>query len=163
MGFLDRLRTKTTPALDEPATGLGDASPTHYLTDNPEAEAPSDPWRHGFTRRRFIQGGAAVALGCAELSNQLITMSEFGRRIAQNNNNGTDHGDGNCMFMLGGGVRGGEVYTTLPGLDDDQRGDLRSVIDYRQVLGEWMTTQGEAASVNDVFPGFDYSPLGFTR
>lgn len=445
MGFLDRLHTKTAPALGEPATGLGDASSTHYLTDDPEADSPTDPWRHGFTRRRFIQGGAAVALGCAELSNQLITstlsfrpafaqtaddvktlvvlflrggidglnvcvphgdpvyydkrpnlaiprgelldlndgmfglnpalgplmdlwnsgslaiahaaghtdhhnrshfeamrlmetagsgtgyldrymqlraertafasvaidgklpmsmdggapelalgsgiesfrlrgpdsddlarvirtmydpldhpasaqvastmsaldtaqmladagytpangaqypdgglgnklrevarlvksdvglqvaaidaggfdthtnerpdldrhlteiagalaafatdlgddlsnvslitMSEFGRRIEQNNNNGTDHGRGNCMFMLGGGIKGGKVYTTWPGLDDDDGGDLKSVVDYRQVLGEWMTTQGGLGSVSEVFPGFDYSPLGFT-
>jgi uncharacterized protein (DUF1501 family) len=445
MGFLDRLRTRTAPELDQPAADLGDASPTHYLTDDPEANSPSDPWRHGFTRRRFLQGGAAVALGCAELSNQLITstlsfrpafaqtaedartlvvlflrggidglnvvvphgdpvyydkrpslasprgelldlgdgmfglnpalsplmdlwnggslaiahaaghtsnnnrshfekmrvvetagagtgyldrymrlraertafpsgamegslptsmdgpaaevalgsgiesfrlrgpdtaelarvirmmydpldhpatpqvastmsaldtaamladagytpangaqypdgglgrklrevarlvksdvglqvaaidaggfdthtneradldrhlteigaalaafatdlgdglddvtlitMSEFGRRIEQNNNNGTDHGDGNCMLMLGGGLRGGQVYTTWPGLDADQRGDLQSVIDYRQVLGEWMTTHGGIGSVSEVFPGFDYTPLGFT-
>lgn len=118
--------------------------------------------------RHLTEIGAALAAFATDLGDELsnvtlITMSEFGRRIAQNNNNGTDHGDGNCMFMLGGGVRGGEVYTTWPGLDDDQRGDLQSVIDYRQVLGEWMTTQGGAASVNDVFPGFDYSPLGFTR
>ncbi|MBW3604117.1 MAG: DUF1501 domain-containing protein [Actinobacteria bacterium] len=93
-------------------------------------------------------------------------MSEFGRRIEQNNNNnnnnnGTDHGRGNCMFMLGGGVRGGQVYTTWPGLDNDV-GDLLWVVDYRQVLGEWMTTQGGLGSVAEVFPGFDYSPLGFT-
>lgn len=92
----------------------------------------------------------------------LITMSEFGRRIEQNNNAGTDHGNGNCMLMLGGGVKGGEVYTTWPGLDNAERGDLQSVLDYRQVLGEWMTTQGGLGSVAEVFPGFDYSPIGFT-
>lgn len=92
----------------------------------------------------------------------LMTMSEFGRRIEQNNNDGTDHGWANVMFMLGGGVRGGRVYTTWPGLDDDDDGDLRQTTDYRSVLGEWMLAHGGVGSINDVFPGFDHQEVGFT-
>jgi hypothetical protein len=61
MSFLDRLRIKNGPLpLDGSDGPLGDASPSHYLADNPEADSPSDPWRYGFTRRRFIQGGGQV-------------------------------------------------------------------------------------------------------
>lgn len=74
MSFLDRLRVKTAPAgASGVPVDLGDDSPTHYLTDDPEADSPSDPWRYGFTRRRFIQTGATSALGCAALANQLTT------------------------------------------------------------------------------------------
>jgi uncharacterized protein (DUF1501 family) len=87
MSFLDRLRVKTAA---DGATGipvdLGDDSPTHYLTDDPEADNPADPWRYGFTRRRFIQAGATAALGCAALANQLTTsrysFSPLGARAA---------------------------------------------------------------------------------
>ena len=35
----------------------------------------------------------------------LVTMSEFGRRVVENDSNGTDHGYGNVMFVAGAGVR----------------------------------------------------------
>src|SRR5216684_3929913 len=37
----------------------------------------------------------------------VLTMSEFGRAVAENGNRGTDHGHGNAMMITGGGVRGG--------------------------------------------------------
>ena len=43
-------------------------------------------------------------------------MSEFGRAVAENGNRGTDHGHGNAMFVIGGGVKGGKVYGKWPGL-----------------------------------------------
>lgn len=86
MSFLDRLRVKTADGPTGVPVDLGDDSPTHYLTDDPEADSPSDPWRYGFTRRRFIQAGATSALGCAALANQLTTsrysFSPFGARPA---------------------------------------------------------------------------------
>ena len=46
----------------------------------------------------------------------ILTMSEFGRAVAENGSRGTDHGHGNAMFVIGGGVKGGEVYGKWPGL-----------------------------------------------
>jgi uncharacterized protein (DUF1501 family) len=111
--------------------------------------------------------GAALGAWVTDLGDQLdnvtlMSMSEFGRRIEQNNNNGTDHGYGNFMFMVGGGVRGGQVYTTWPGLDNDDDGDVPRVIDYRSVLGEWMLTHGGVGSLEQVFPGLDHQEVGFT-
>src|SRR4030095_9362325 len=45
----------------------------------------------------------------------ILTMSEFGRTVAENGNRGTDHGHGNAMMLIGGGVRGGKVYGKWPG------------------------------------------------
>jgi uncharacterized protein (DUF1501 family) len=117
--------------------------------------------------RHLTDIGAALGAWVTDLGNRiddvtLMTMSEFGRRIEQNNNDGTDHGYGNFMFMLGGGVRGGRVYTTWPGLDNDDDGDVPRAIDYRSVLGEWMLAHGGVGSLNDVFPGFDRTEVGFT-
>ena len=55
----------------------------------------------------------------------LVTMSEFGRTAKQNGTGGTDHGHGNVMFVLGGGVRGGQVYGKWPGLAPEQLNDNR--------------------------------------
>jgi uncharacterized protein (DUF1501 family) len=46
----------------------------------------------------------------------LLTISEFGRRVQENGSRGADHGYGNAMLVLGGGVRGGKVYAKWPGL-----------------------------------------------
>ena len=45
----------------------------------------------------------------------VLTMSEFGRTVAENGNRGTDHGHATAMLVLGGGVRGGRVYGRWPG------------------------------------------------
>ena len=66
-------------------------------------------------------------------------MSEFGRTVAENGNRGTDHGHGNCMLVLGGGVAGGRVLGDWPGLGAGSRfegRDLAVTTDYRDVVGE---------------------------
>ena len=50
----------------------------------------------------------------------LVTMSEFGRTAHENGDRGTDHGHGNCMFVMGGNVKGGKVYGQWPGLEKEQ-------------------------------------------
>ena len=44
----------------------------------------------------------------------LFTLSEFGRTFKPAGNQGTDHGWGNYAFVLGGAVRGGDFYGTVP-------------------------------------------------
>ena len=64
-------------------------------------------------------------------------LSEFGRTVHENGNGGTDHGHGNVIWVLGGGVRGGRIYGDWPGLAAAQlyQGrDLAVTTDYRTVL-----------------------------
>ena len=72
----------------------------------------------------------------------VLTMSEFGRAVNENGNRGTDHGHGNAMMIIGGGVRGGRVYGKWPGLAVDKRYDGRDLAvttDFRDVFGEIVT------------------------
>jgi uncharacterized protein (DUF1501 family) len=89
----------------------------------------------------------------------ILTMSEFGRAVAENGNGGTDHGHGNAMLVLGGPVRGGHVYGRWPGLGERQRfegRDLAVTTDFRQVftdvIAQHMGASGDALA--RVFPGF---------
>ena len=45
-----------------------------------------------------------------------FTLSDFGRTFKPATNAGTDHGWGNYAFVLGGAVKGGDLYGTLPSL-----------------------------------------------
>ena len=64
----------------------------------------------------------------------IMTYSEFGRRVAENNSGGTDHGSAAPLFALGGRVRGG-LYGTQPSLDpsDLHDGDLVYTTDFREL------------------------------
>ncbi len=92
----------------------------------------------------------------------LLTISEFGRRVSENGNRGLDHGWGNMMLLMGGGVRGGRYYASWPGLDRSNLadGDLQVTTDYRNVLGEVVSTRFPSRSATGVFPGLSYRPLG---
>ena len=63
----------------------------------------------------------------------IFVHSEFGRRVPENTNLGTDHGTANVAFILGGGVKGGQ-YSTPVSLTDLVLGDnLRHTTDFRNV------------------------------
>ncbi|MBS44440.1 MAG: hypothetical protein CMH83_15010 [Nocardioides sp.] len=89
----------------------------------------------------------------------VVTLSEFGRRVKENANQGLDHGYGNVMLLMGAGVRGGQYYGTWPGLTNDVDADLTVTTDYRSVLSEVVTKRFGASSAA-VFPGFTPSEVG---
>ncbi len=95
----------------------------------------------------------------------VVVLSEFGRRLIQNDSNGTDHGHGSVMFAIGNGVKGGQVYGPWPGLVNEQlydHADLAVTTDFRQVIGELLVNRLKNPDLETVFPGFgaSYSPLG---
>jgi uncharacterized protein (DUF1501 family) len=106
-------------------------------------------------------GLAALATGLgAEYANTVIlVMSEFGRTVAQNGNNGTDHGHGNVAWVMGGGVRGGKVYGRWPGLEPNQLfagRDLAVTTDFRSVIGTVAGTQFglSQSALGQFIPGY---------
>ena len=85
------------------------------------------------------QGLAILArqLGPLLQDTSIVVMSEFGRTARQNGNGGTDHGHGNVMWLIGGGLQGGKVHGQWPGLDNGQLHegrDLAITTDFRHVL-----------------------------
>jgi uncharacterized protein (DUF1501 family) len=87
------------------------------------------------------QGLAVLAqrLGPMFEDTTVIVMSEFGRTARENGNGGTDHGHGNVMWLLGGGVAGGKVYGDWQGIGDsalNEGRDLPVTTDFRLVLAQ---------------------------
>lgn len=94
----------------------------------------------------------------------VVVMSEFGRRVNENDSGGTDHGYGNVMFALGGAVNGGRTFGTFAGLSSGalfEGADVAVTTDYRRVLSEAMIRRLGNPNVYYAFPGYGgYSPLG---
>jgi uncharacterized protein (DUF1501 family) len=94
-------------------------------------------------------------LGAQHTANVVvITMSEFGRTVKQNGNQGTDHGHG-TTFLIMGAVAGGRVLGDFPGLSTDQLYDGRDVnvtTDYRDVLADILHHHMGFGSLQRVFP-----------
>jgi uncharacterized protein (DUF1501 family) len=116
----------------------------------------------------FSRGIAALALDLGDrmADTVILTMSEFGRAVAENGSRGTDHGHGNAMFVIGGGVKGGQVYGKWPGLSVNDRfegRDLAVTTDFRDVFGEIVTRHlgADASIAAKVFPGYSLEARRF--
>ena len=123
-------------------------------------------WDHhsnenGQLTNQLRQFGSSLAAFTQDLGDRMedvviVTMSEFGRTVNENGNAGTDHGHGNVMMVVGGGVRGGRICGEWPGLEPEQlfeRRDLAVTTDFRDVLGE-LVSGHLGQTVTQVFPGY---------
>ncbi len=105
-------------------------------------------------------------LGPAFANVSIVLISEFGRTLRENGSVGTDHGHGQAMLLLGGGIKGGRVYGDWPGLGDKElfmNGSVAGRTDYRDVLGEVLTKRGKVGSLTRVFPGHKAKALGLAN
>ncbi|HJP75864.1 MAG TPA: DUF1501 domain-containing protein [Pseudonocardiaceae bacterium] len=83
----------------------------------------------------------------------VLVYSEFGRRVAANGSDGTDHGTAGPVFVLGSRVHGG-FYGAQPSLTDLDNGDLKESTDFRSVYGTLLegVLGSDAGQVLDNFP-----------
>ncbi|HWL62613.1 MAG TPA: DUF1501 domain-containing protein [Steroidobacteraceae bacterium] len=139
------------------------------------AFADMDGWDHhanenGQLPQVLNELGSSLAafsrdMGSAMADVVVVTMSEFGRTVKESSQ-GTDHGHGGMMMVLGGPVSGGKVYGEWPGLAPEQLfegRDLAVTTDYRTVLGE-LVRDHLGTPPETVFPGFALaSPLGLLQ
>jgi uncharacterized protein (DUF1501 family) len=87
----------------------------------------------------------------------VAVVSEFGRRVQENGSQGTDHGHGNAMMLMGPAIAGGRVLRQWPGLATEHRYefmDLEVTIDYRDILSEIIDQRLGNQDISSVFPGY---------
>ena len=115
--------------------------------------------------RPLGEGLATLArlLGPRLADTAIVVVSEFGRTARENGNGGTDHGHGNVLWLIGGGVRGGKIYGDWPGLATEnlhEGRDLAITTDFRDAVGTVLThhLNLDPAQRGAVFPGFTFAP-----
>jgi len=92
----------------------------------------------------------------------VMVFSEFGRRVAENANLGTDHGTAGLAFVAGKPVRGGH-YGAMPSLTDLDDGNMRYTTDFRRVyatmIRSWMGYPDVRSVLKDDFAPLDIFPV----
>ena len=111
--------------------------------------------------RGLGQALAAFALDLGRQLDDVVVMvtTEFGRVAYVNGSQGTDHGSGHCMIVLGGGVVGGRVLGRWPGLARAslyQERDLAVTTDFRDVFQE--VARAQLGIAESLFPGYTPGP-----
>lgn len=95
----------------------------------------------------------------------VVTMTEFGRTVRENGNRGTDHGHGSVMSLLGGRVRGKNIFTRWKSLTPanlNENRDLPVTTDYREIMSELLGHHMGITSQESIFPKFQ-SPVFYHR
>jgi uncharacterized protein (DUF1501 family) len=132
-----------------------------------DTHADQGTWQGGRLRSLLAQLAGGLAAFHADLQDRIheisvVVMSEFGRQVHENGSRGTDHGTAGCLFVMGGGVRGG-LHGSFPGLDQDQLfypGGLAVTTDFRDVLSEIVALRLGCPDPAGVFPGHSPRPVG---
>jgi uncharacterized protein (DUF1501 family) len=106
---------------------------------------------HGFIADLERQGQADRVV--------VMAFSEFGRRVPENANLGTDHGAANLMFLAGKPVKGGH-YGELPSLTRlDKSRNLMATADFRRVyataIDGWVAEGSAKRTLGADFERFD--------
>lgn len=118
----------------------------------------------GTHQRMLAELAAGLAAFAADLGDRLastlvIVMTEFGRTVRENGNQGSDHGRAGGMFLLGGGVKGGKVHGDWRGLENEVLADGRDLpvtTDFRDVMASALDGVFGFRAPKDFFP--DYRP-----
>jgi len=115
-------------------------------------------------------GAFQKALDEMGLSEQVttFTVSDFGRSLSPNGT-GTDHGWGSHAFVMGGAVKGGKIYGTMPRIEPDSPDAWHDRLvptvateSYLATLATWLGVSD--GDVDTVFPNlkrFGARNLGF--
>ena len=127
------------------------AAPQGAMSNNLRTlDATLDALREGLTAPGAANAWARTVV---------LVATEFGREVAVNGTQGTDHGSGGVAFVLGGAVKGGRVLADWPGLARHERfeaRDLRVTTDLRAALRPILADHlgvSRAALDSTVLPG----------
>ena len=124
----------------------------------------------GYLANRLDELGQGLAAYAQEMGpvwkqTTVVVVSEFGRTFRQNGNRGTDHGHGSVYWVLGGGVRGGQVAGAQQKVERAtlfQDRDFPVLNEYRSLLGGVFQRQFglSATQLDSVFPGVAPKDIG---
>ncbi|MEC5217889.1 uncharacterized protein (DUF1501 family) [Actimicrobium sp. GrIS 1.19] len=109
--------------------------------------------------------GFAQEMGPEWRNTVTVVVSEFGRTFRENGNRGTDHGHGSVYWVLGGGIRGGQILGEQMRIEQTtlfQNRDYPVMNEYRALLGGLFARQYglNSGQVERIFAGVKARDIG---
>ena len=96
----------------------------------------------------------------------IVTITEFGRTVRENGNQGTDHGHGSCFFVINGNLKSKNIIANWKDLKKEnlfEERDLPVTTDFRDVFSDILRTQFTINDLSGVFPEFKSKKLNLYR
>ena len=93
----------------------------------------------------------------------LMTYAEFGRTLTQNSALGTDHGQSNNHFILGGNIKGGYIGQQRALNTVSSNGLLIYTLDFRSLYSTAINFLGGSTSVSNSVLGGNFTPLNIFK
>ncbi|QDV74311.1 DUF1501 domain-containing protein [Botrimarina mediterranea] len=129
---------------------IGSSARVFYASQTGYDTHASQLYTHGNLLREFSDALKAFLddLRANGLDERVVVLafSEFGRRVAENDSKGTDHGAAGPVFVAGAPINGG-LYGKTPDLSALIDGDLPLGVDFRSVyatlLDQWVGVSSE--------------------
>jgi uncharacterized protein (DUF1501 family) len=133
-------------------------------------DVPGDFDTHSYqlkhNQKDYSAIGTALAAFCTDLGNDLdrvvvMVATEFGRAVYESGAQGTDHGTGGAMLLVGGKVKGKRVHGRWPGIAKSElylERDLAVTTDYRDVFAELARDHLGIPDASALFPGYVAGP-----
>ena len=118
---------------------------------------------------RFREVDQAIAAFRREIHDDVwkntlvVTVTEFGRTAAENGSEGTDHGYGTAIFVMGGKLKKSGIVADWPGLKKKnlfEERDLMATIDARELYGSLLSTVLELDPERIRKDVLEYQPKG---
>ncbi len=167
-GLFGRRLKETAQLIKKPEFGLQVVAVDMEGYDTHSEQGGGEP--EGVLSGRLKEFSDGIAALMTDLGNKMddviiLSMTEFGRTLAENGSLGTDHGNAASWFAFGNKIQGG-IYpeNQWPGLAEEDlfRGRyLASNIDYRDILGDILVNHlGHVESeLSSLLPGHSYQGL----
>lgn len=89
----------------------------------------------------------------------ILIFSEFGRRVQENKNQGTDHGAANSVYIISKNLTKGGLYNPYHSLDNLENGDIPYEIDFREIYASILEDWLEIPSKTILLDSFQKIPL----
>ena len=142
--------------------GTGTGASIYFISINGFDTHAQQQDTHPLLLKQLSDALSAFQLDLEEraLANNVLTMaySEFGRRVADNERCGTDHGGAAPILLLGSSVKGG-LYGDYPSLTDLEGGGIKHQMDFRTIYATIIDRWFAADSRSVLGCNFDHLPV----
>lgn len=128
----------------------------HGIWDHHVNGSPTSKTGLTYLKIKELSEGLRILYDQCDPETVVVVMSEFGRTVVANSNQGTDHGRGSAMMVMGKKIKMKPANSTAWSLtellgNEESSYALKVKIDYREIIGEVLKSHLGIVDLRQVF------------